>query len=164
MKHISSVISASLILFAMASCNSSSQQGTKTSADSTSVGATTATVAPTAGTSGDKGIGKFTKIRLTHPLDDSMVARGNSIYTSKCFACHKLTTEKLVGPGWKGITDRNTPEWIMNFITNTNMMLDSDLVAQQLLVVCTARMPNQNVSDDQARSILEFMRKNDGKN
>ena len=52
----------------------------------------------------------------------------------------------------------------MNFITNTNVMLDSDLVAQQLVVTCITRMPNQNLSDDQARAILEFMRKNDGKN
>lgn len=112
----------------------------------------------------DKGIGKFTNIRLSHPLDDSMVIRGKSIYDAKCISCHKLTEEKLVGPGWKGVTNRRTPEWIMNFITNTNVMLDSDLVAQQLIVVCVTRMPNQNVSDDQARAILEFMRKNDGKN
>jgi hypothetical protein len=111
----------------------------------------------------DKGIGKFTAIRLTHPLDDSMAARGNTLYDSKCISCHKTTDEKLVGPGWKGVTDRRTPEWIMNFISNTNVMLDSDLVAQQLMVTCTTRMPNQNLSDDQARAILEFMRKNDGK-
>ncbi|HWY99269.1 MAG TPA: cytochrome c [Bacteroidia bacterium] len=111
----------------------------------------------------DKGIGKFTAVRLTHPLDDSMAARGNTLYDSKCISCHKITDEKLVGPGWKGVTDRRTPEWIMNFISNTNVMLDSDLVAQQLMVTCTTRMPNQNLSDDQARAILEFMRKNDGK-
>jgi len=120
-------------------------------------------VVKTDSTKVDKGIGKFANIRLTHPLDDSMVIRGKSIYDAKCISCHKLTEEKLVGPGWKGVTDRRTPEWIMNFITNTNVMLDSDLVAQQLIVVCVTRMPNQNVSDDQARAILEFMRKNDGK-
>jgi mono/diheme cytochrome c family protein len=166
MKRISSILTASVIFLALASCNSGSQQGAKSSADSTApaAGSPSATVAPTASKGSDKGIGKFTDVHLTHPLDDSMVARGNSIYTSKCFACHKLTSEKLVGPGWKGVTDRRTPEWIMNFITNTNMMLDSDLVAQQLLVVCTSRMPSQNLSDDQARAVLEFMRKNDGKN
>jgi len=92
-----------------------------------------------------------------------MVGKGEPIYSSKCIACHKLTDEKLVGPGWKGVTDRRTPEWIMNFITNTNVMLDSDLVAQQLMVVCVARMPNQNLSNEEARNVLEFMRKNDGK-
>jgi|ERR1035437_436958 mono/diheme cytochrome c family protein len=112
----------------------------------------------------DNGIGQFKQVQLTHPLDEGMVSKGEGIYKAKCFACHKLTEEKLVGPGWKGVTDRRTPEWIMNFITNTDMMLDKDIVAQQLMVVCIARMPNQNVSNDDARFVLEYIRKNDGKN
>ncbi len=70
----------------------------------------------------------------------------------------------MVGPGWKGVTDRRTPEWIMNFATNTQVMLDKDLVAQSEMVTCVVRMPNQDLNDGQAREILEFMRKNDGKN
>src|ERR1017187_858181 len=112
----------------------------------------------------NKGIGKFKDIKLTHPLDEGMIAKGDAIFNAKCIACHKLTEEKLVGPGFKGVSDKRTPEWIMNFITNTNVMLDSDLVAQQLMVICVSRMPNQNLSDDEARSMLEFIRKNDGKN
>jgi len=112
----------------------------------------------------NKGIGKFKDVKLTHPLDEAMVTKGDGIFNSKCIACHKLTNEKLVGPGFKGVSDKRTPEWIMNFITNTNVMLDSDLVAQQLMVVCISRMPNQNLSDDEARQMLEFIRKNDGKN
>src|SRR6478752_6608500 len=76
-----------------------------------------------------KGIGKFSDIRLTHPLDKDMVGKGLAIFQAKCFACHKLTDEKLVGPGWKGVTDRRAPEWIMNFINNTQVMLDKDLMA-----------------------------------
>ena len=49
----------------------------------------------------------------------------------------------------------------MNFITNTQVMLDSDLTAQQLLIACLVRMPNQGVTDDDARHMLEFMRQND---
>lgn len=112
----------------------------------------------------NKGIGKFKEVKLSHPLDEGMVVKGEGIFNAKCIACHKLTDEKLVGPGWKGVSNKRTPEWIMNFITNTNVMLDSDLVAQQLMVVCVARMPNQNLSDDEARQMLEFIRKNDGKN
>ena len=142
------------IAISFAGCSSGSQQqGKETKTDSTKK----------TNPDRDNGIGKFTNVRLTHPLDDSMAARGQGLFDSKCVSCHKLTDEKLVGPGWKGVTDRRTPEWIMNFITNTNVMLDSDLVAQQLMVVCVTRMPNQNLSDDQARAILEFMRKNDGK-
>jgi mono/diheme cytochrome c family protein len=111
-----------------------------------------------------KGIGKFTTVELTHPLDEKMVAQGKSIYDVKCGSCHKLSEEKLVGPGWKGVTDRRQPEWIMNFVTNVDEMLNKDPNAQAMLEVCMVRMPNQNLKDDEARAILEFMRKNDGKN
>lgn len=111
-----------------------------------------------------KGTGKFTDVKLTHPLDQAMVTSGKAVYDLKCGACHKLTGEKLVGPGWKGVTDRRAPEWIMNFVTNTDEMLDKDAAAQSMLEVCMVRMPNQHLSDDDARHVLEFMRSNDNKN
>jgi cytochrome c551/c552 len=111
-----------------------------------------------------KGLGRFKEVKLTHPIDQNMANKGEMIFGAKCIACHKLTDEKLVGPGWKGVTERRTPEWIMNFTTNTKVMLDKDLAAQSMLVTCLVRMPNQDLTDDQARDILEFMRKNDGAN
>jgi mono/diheme cytochrome c family protein len=117
-----------------------------------------------AATDDTKGKGKFTDVKLTHPLDQKMVAGGKTIYDVKCGACHKLTDEKLVGPGWKGVTDRRKPEWIMNFVTNTDEMIDKDPAAQAMLEKCMVRMPNQHLSDDEARDMVEFMRNNDGKN
>lgn len=92
-----------------------------------------------------------------------MVSKGKAIFQTKCIACHKLTTEKLVGPGWSGVTDRRSPEWIMNWVTNTKVMVDRDLAAQADLAICVIRMPDQDLTDDQARNVLEFMRENDGK-
>jgi hypothetical protein len=79
----------------------------------------------------------------------------------KCTACHQLNDKRLVGPGFQGVTNRRRPEWIMNMITNVDVMLDQDPEAQKLLEECLTRMPNQNISMDDARGILEFMRKND---
>ena len=110
-----------------------------------------------------KGIGPHQNVELTHPLDEKMVAAGKSMYDVKCQSCHKITNEKLVGPGWKGVTDRRTPEWIMNFVTNTEEMISKDTAAQNMLEVCLVKMPNQGLSESDARSVLEFMRKNDGK-
>lgn len=102
------------------------------------------------------------KIELTTPLNKEWVTAGKAAYDLKCLACHKLTDEKLVGPGWAGVTKRREPLWIMNMITNVDMMLEKDPEAQKLLEQCLVRMPNQNLSQDDARKIIEFMRSNDG--
>ncbi|HEY8658162.1 MAG TPA: cytochrome c [Hanamia sp.] len=109
-----------------------------------------------------RGEGKFTKVDISPNLDEAKAEAGNKIYSLKCGACHKLTDEKLVGPGWKGVTQRHTVEWIMNFATNTDDMINKDPKAQAMLEICLVRMPNQNISDEDARNVYEFMRKNDG--
>ncbi len=109
-----------------------------------------------------RGEGKFTKVDVGEHLNAAMADAGKKVYDVKCSACHKLTNEKLVGPGWAGVTTRREPVWIMNFVTNTDEMITKDPEAQAQLEICLVRMPNQNLSDDDARSLLEFMRKNDG--
>lgn len=155
-KHLFvTLITASIFFF---SCGGNTSSSQTSDSDAT-------TAAETSKPSGDaKGVGKFTHVELTHPLNEQMLQQGQSVYDVKCSSCHKLTEEKLVGPGWKGVTDRRAPEWIMNFVTNTDEMLDKDAEAQAMLETCLVRMPNQNLKDEEARSIVEFMRKNDGKN
>jgi len=101
-------------------------------------------------------------VDVADKLDAAMADAGKKVYDVKCSSCHKLTTEKLVGPGWKGVTTRHQPAWIMNFVTNTDEMITKDPAAQAQLEICLVRMPNQNLSDDDARHLLEFMRENDG--
>lgn len=109
-----------------------------------------------------RGEGKFTKVDVGATLDGTLAAAGEKVYGVKCSSCHKTTAEKLVGPGWLGVTKRLTAEWIMNFATNPDAMLDKDPEAQAQLAICLVRMPNQNISDADARAIYEFMRRNDG--
>lgn len=126
----------------------------------------TATAAePTAEAKADldsKGVGKFTNVEVPATLDGPMADLGLKVYDLKCAACHRLTDEKLVGPGWKDVTSRRTVEWIMNFSTNTDEMITKDPAAQAMLEECMVRMPNQSLTDEDARNVYEFMRKNDG--
>ena len=101
-------------------------------------------------------------MQLTTPLNQEWVTAGKATYDLKCQSCHKLNDERVVGPGWKEVTKRREPHWIMNMITNVDMMLETDPEAQKLLEQCLVRMPNQNLDKDQARQVLEFMRSNDG--
>src|ERR1700682_4145557 len=92
--------------FCIGSCNSNEQ---KAKQNDKSAITKTDTVVISQGIN-SKGIGRFNDVKLTHPLDQGMITKGQSIYGAKCIACHKPTDEKLVGPGWKGVTDRRTPE------------------------------------------------------
>jgi len=152
-----------ITIFSVVSCNSGSDKKETTREIAPDGDKTTQTTTTDNKTDDEsKGIGKFKNVTLTHPLDEKMVASGKAIYDMKCGSCHKLSEEKLVGPGWKAVTDRRTPEWIMNFVTNTDEMLAKNKDAKDLYEVCLVKMPNQNLKDEDARNILEFMRNNDG--
>jgi mono/diheme cytochrome c family protein len=110
----------------------------------------------------DRGVGPIKEVKLGNPLDAQLVEGGQQVYDLKCASCHRLTDERLVGPGWKDVTKRRKPEWIMNFTVNVEEMLSKDSEAIAMLEQCLVRMPNQNVSEADARAIVEFMRKNDG--
>ncbi len=112
-------------------------------------------------TNDGKGVGEIKQVTLNDPLNMDMVSKGKAIYEMKCSACHKLSDQRVVGPGFAGITEKRKPEWIMNMITNVDVMLDEDPVAQKLFEECLTRMPNQNVSIGDARDILEFLYDND---
>ncbi len=158
MKRKSQLVTAILIsggLF-FASCNNE----TTTTDDKSDT--TTATDAPAEQAEVHGTEVKPGDVELTKPLNQEWVANGKGIYELKCQACHKLNDERLVGPGWKGVTTKREPHWIMNMITNVDMMLEKDPEAQKLLEQCLVRMPNQNISKDESRQILEFMRQNDG--
>lgn len=108
-----------------------------------------------------KGIGEFKSVEIGEGIDETLAASGKAIVDMKCTACHQLNDKRLVGPGFQGVTSRREPEWIMNMITNVDVMLDNDPQAQALLEECLTRMPNQNITATDARGILEFLRKND---
>ena len=92
------------------------------------------------------------------PIDQGKVAAGQKIFDEKCHVCHGLTDQKVVGPGWKGVTEHRKPEWIMNMILHTDWMLENDTAAQNLVELTKARMTDQGLTKDQARDMLELMR------
>jgi len=147
------------LLFWLAACGGSNDSN-RSSAASTSP--SNQAEQPAAKPDDGKGVGAIKEVELNSPLKAAMVDRGEGIYEMKCASCHKLTDQRVVGPGWKGITDKRKPEWIMNMITNVEVMLAEDSTAQALLEECLVRMPNQNLSIGDARDVLEFMYANDG--
>ena len=147
------IMSMGILGILLTSCGGGSGEGESTSTTET---------APQEEVKADpKGIGEFKSVEIGATVDEALASSGEAIFDMKCAACHQLNDKRLVGPGFQGVTSRREPEWIMNMITNVDVMLDKDPIAQALLEECLTRMPNQNISAEDARGLLEFMRQND---
>ena len=106
----------------------------------------------------NKGVGKIKNLELPATIDNAMVERGAALFKTNCTACHK-TNKRFIGPNPTGIMERRSPEWIMNMILDPKLMTEEDQCAKDLLVEFNgAAMANQNMTEEQARDILEYFR------
>ncbi|RAV27977.1 c-type cytochrome [Sinomicrobium soli] len=105
----------------------------------------------------NKGIGPITEVTFGD-IDQAMVTRGEEAFKTKCTACHK-TDQKFIGPSMTGIYDRRSPEWVMNMMLNPTEMQKEDPIAKALVEEYKGTlMLDQNLSEDEARDIAEFLR------
>jgi mono/diheme cytochrome c family protein len=105
----------------------------------------------------DIGIGPIKKVEISNKIDQEMAKKGEGIFKMKCSMCHKLD-EKYVGPPLKGVTLAMKPEWIMNMILNPVEMTQKDPVAKALYETYLTQMTPQNLSEEEARAVLEYLR------
>jgi cytochrome c2 len=104
----------------------------------------------------DKGVGPISTVFIGN-LDAGLANQGSKIFAAKCTACHKIEA-KYIGPALKGVTARRSPEWIMNMIINPDKMIKENEAAKQLFAQYMTPMANQNIKQDEARAILEYLR------
>src|SRR5690606_8398542 len=104
-----------------------------------------------------KGVGPIDNIDLDPTIDQQLADEGKVVFEQYCAACHKID-ERFVGPPLKEVTTRRSPEWIMNMILNPEVMVKEDPIAKELLKEYLSPMANQNLTEEQARSILEYFR------
>lgn len=105
----------------------------------------------------NKGVGPIKSVTLGE-LDQELAAQGLEIFENMCTACHKAE-KKFIGPAPKDILSRRSPEWVMNMILNPEGMIKEDPIAKKLLVEANgAPMANQNLTEEEARAVLEYFR------
>ncbi len=105
----------------------------------------------------NKGIGPIKSVSF-NTLDKNLVAEGSKIFKEKCTICHK-TDKKFLGPAMKGIYKKRSPEWVMNMILNPIEMVEKDPIAKQQFVdYNNTLMINQNLTQQEARAIAEYLR------
>lgn len=84
---------------------------------------------------------------------------GKAVFKQNCAACHKTSSQLLVGPGLEGITTKRSEEWLIKWIKNSQDLVkagDADAVAvfeqfgKQV-------MPPFNLSDAEIKACLEYI-------
>lgn len=106
----------------------------------------------------NRGIGPIKDLVFDSAIDEAMVKEGATAFKQKCTACHKAEG-KLIGPAMKGIYERRHPAWVMNMLMNPTGMVKEDPIAKALLAEYNnILMINQNLSQEEARAIAEYLR------
>jgi len=106
----------------------------------------------------EHGIGPITKpVALGSAVDKALAASGQKVFEEKCAACHKMG-ERYVGPALGEVTKRRTPAFVMNMALNPLGMVEKHPVTKKLLAEYFVAMPNQNISPEQARQVVEYLR------
>lgn len=106
----------------------------------------------------NKGVGAIKSVSLDAEIDEALVKQGEEVYNQLCLACHRVG-KKFIGPAPNNILERRTPEWVMNMILDPELMVKEDPLAKELLIEFNgAPMANQGLTEEQARSVLEFFR------
>lgn len=106
----------------------------------------------------NNGVGPIKEFELPAEIDGAMAQKGLEVYEAKCTACHKAE-KRFIGPAPKGILTKRTPAWVMNMILNPEEMVQKDPMAKQLLIDYNGSpMANQNLTEEEARAVLEYFR------
>lgn len=94
------------------------------------------------------------------PVDLELAARGEGLFQSKgCVACHTVGNGKLVGPDLLGVTERRELDWMQHMMMNPDSMLQADATAKELLGQFFTPMANMKVTQDEARALINFLRR-----
>jgi mono/diheme cytochrome c family protein len=104
----------------------------------------------------EKGIGPIRSLVLD-AVDEELVETGEAVFNLKCSACHKMDI-RYVGPPLGDVLTRRQPEYVMNMILNPLEMVQKHPEAKKLLAEYFNAMPDQQLTEADARAVLEYLR------
>jgi mono/diheme cytochrome c family protein len=103
------------------------------------------------------GIGPVKQEIPAGPVDHALAEKGEKIFEEKCSACHKLE-ERYVGPPLGDVTQRRSIAYVMNMMLNPEEMYTRHPEAKKLLGEYLTQMPNQGLTQEDARAVVEHLR------
>lgn len=105
----------------------------------------------------EHGIGPITSEVTLGPVDEAKAARGKEVFEFNCEACHMLD-DRFVGPPLGRVLAHRSPTFVMNMMLNPEQMAREHPEGQKLLAEYPLVMPFQNITEDEARAVVEYLR------
>ena len=94
-------------------------------------------------------------------VDEALAKVGEGLFSTKgCTACHAFG-QKMSGPDMAGVTRRRTSKWMEQQILHPDLMTKEDPIARQLFATHALQMPNQGLTEDEAKSVIEYLKARD---
>lgn len=90
---------------------------------------------------------------------DEAIAAGKTVFNANCKTCHKLD-QKSIGPALRGVTDRQSIDWIKSFIKNSSAVIASgDAYANALFKEYnnTVMISHEFLSDDDLNNVIAYI-------
>ena len=103
------------------------------------------------------GFGPLKEELKVGPIDPALAAKGAEIFPVKCATCHRLD-ERYTGPPLRGVALYRSPTFIMNQILDPAQNVAKHPDMQGMLAQYMTYMTFQNVTYDDARALLEYLR------
>ena len=93
------------------------------------------------------------------PTDEAVISSGEALFKANCTQCHQVH-KKVIGPALKGVTDRLETGYLLNWIRNSQKVIQGgDEYAVALYEEYNqVAMPSYPFSDDQILSLLAYVK------
>lgn len=90
---------------------------------------------------------------------------GSKLFETRCYSCHNIGGGDKQGPDLKGVTERQSREWIEEFVRSPVAMRSKDPVAAELFKRFSPTiMPDQSLTPSELDSIISLIKNLTSKN
>lgn len=95
----------------------------------------------------------------TLQVDENLAKQGSRLWLNKgCEGCHTIGKGPSSGPDLKDVHQRRDMDWLVQWLTDTDEMLDTDPVAQEMLAQFNnTRMPDLKLREREARALIHYI-------
>ena len=93
--------------------------------------------------------------------DEDRAKVGQALFQAKgCSACHAFG-KRVTGPDLAGVSMRRTAAWMEQQILHPDLMVKQDPIARQMFAQFALQMPNQGLTPEEARAVIEYFKHRD---